>query len=391
MEEIIYVDRRGTNCHKWDSPKKMYQRDDILPMSIADMDFKVPDCVQQALKDHIEMGVLGYSAPPEEYYQSFLNWEQNYHNVAVEKEWIRFIPGVVTGIAWLLEQVTVPGDTGIILSPVYGPFSGMLRQHDVNIVSCELKNNRGVYSIDFDDFEAKIIENHVKVFLLCSPHNPVGRVWRKEELCRLVEICQRHSVFIIADEIHQDIIMPGHEHISILSLVEDKEQVAMLTSTAKSFNLAGIKNAFMIVPNETLRKKIDAVQQGSAIRGGNSLGYTAVAAAYAHGRPWLEAVCDQICKNFLYAQDRLKMELPALQISPLEGTFLMWVDFGAYLQPGEDPQRMLVEQQGLLLNSGSFFGGDPYRQFVRINLATSMENVISAVDRIVSLFKDRNT
>ena len=384
-EELVYVDRRGTNCYKWDAPAKAYPREDLLAMSTADMDFKTPLCVREALKSYVDMGAIGYNMPSQSYWHAFLNWEKEYHNTDIPREWIRYAPGVVVAIAWLLEQLTVPGDSGIILTPVYGPFAGMLRQHGLNTVCSELKNEHGVYSIDFEDFEAKIAEHQVKVFLLCSPHNPVGRVWTKEELTRLTDICRRHGVFVLSDEIHQDIIMPGHEQISILNAAEDNEQVVLMTSTAKSFNLAGVENAFMVIPNKELRDKIDALQDRIATHSGNGLGYVAVEAAYSGGRPWLDAVCEQVHENYLYLRDRLMTALPRLEISPLEGTFLMWINLSAYLQEGDDPQKMLAERCGLILNSGTFFGSG-YQNFVRLNLATSRENVISAADRIIGLF-----
>lgn len=385
-EQLIYVDRRGTNCFKWDGMKKFYGRTDLLPMSIADMDFKTPQCVRDALKEYVDMGAIGYNMPSQAYFESFLNWEKTQHGVEIPREWLRFAPGVVVAISWLLEKLTTPGDSGIILTPVYGPFSGMLKQHGLELVSCPLRNVNGAYSIDFELFEQLVAQHQVKVFLLCSPHNPVGRVWRQEELDGLAEICRRHGVFIISDEIHQDILMPGSRHISILNTTADKERLAMLTSTAKSFNLAGVENAFMVLPGQWVRDQIDALQDKIATHSGNGLGYVAVTAAYTGGHGWLQSVRQQVWENYTYLRQRLLQALPKLVISPLEGTFLMWIDFAAYLQPGEEAHKVLRERCDLLLNAGSFFGGAEYDTCVRVNLATSAENVQRAAKSITENF-----
>lgn len=385
-EQLIYVDRRGTNSYKWDSLRATYSRDDLLPMSIADMDFKTPLCVREALKEYVDMGAIGYSMTSGDYYRAFLDWEKTRHGVDIPREWIRYAPGVVVAIAWLLEQLTVPGDCGMILTPVYGPFAGMLKQHGLRVVGSDLKNDGGVYTIDFQDVEEKLAAEQVKVFLLCSPHNPVGRVWTREELERLTELCRKYQVFLISDEIHQDIIMPGHKQISLLSVVQDPASVAVLTSTAKSFNLAGVENAFMVLPGEEVRRKIDAMQDRIATHSGNGLGYVAVTAAYTGGAAWLDAVCEQVYENAQYVRSELTKALPGLMISPLEGTFLLWVNFAPYLKEGEDLQSLLVDRCGLVLNSGKAFGGEQYATFARINLATSRENVALAVERLIACF-----
>lgn len=390
MEKITFVDRKGTDCYKWDHIEERYACNDPIPLTIADMDFKCPDCVQTALKKYIETGAIGYGMPSDAYYKNFIEWEKNYHKNIVQKEWIRYAPGVVVAIAWLLEELFQEGDSCIILSPVYGPFFHTTKRRGLYVVTSELTNCQGEYTIDFTDFEKKIIDNNVKVFLLCSPHNPIGRVWKKWELEQLVEICRKHRVFIISDEIHHDIVLFGNEHIPILNIGNDyKENIAMLTSPAKSFNLAGVENSFMILPGENVRAKIDVMQDRIATHSGNVLGNVATTAAYGGGRAWLESLCNVIEENYLLTKEVLMKELPSLEISPLEGTFLMWINFEKYLEPEENIRELLAENANVIVGNGTDFGGQKYHSFARLNLATSKELLEEALQRIISYIKKK--
>lgn len=385
-ENVEYVDRRNTNCYKWDSITEEQGNSKLLPMSIADMDFKTPECVRNALKEYVEMGALGYNLPSEKYFASFCNWEKKHFQNEIEKEWIRYAPGVVVAISWLLELLTKPMDVAIILTPVYDPFVDMIRNNGLQLICSPLINKDGKYSIDFEDFEDKVTKNHVKIFLLCSPHNPVGRVWKEDELKRLVDICKRNQVFIISDEIHHDILLFQNKHISLLNIGDYREHMVMLTSTAKSFNLAGVENSFMVIPSEKVRKKVDVLQDRIATHSGNGLGYVAVTAAYEQGEKWLKKVCTLIENNYLYIKRVLLKELPELKISPLEGTFLMWIDFGYYLKENEKIETVMKNDCGLIVNSGRKYGGETYTNFARFNIATSKENIEYAVRRIIGRF-----
>lgn len=388
-EPLIYVDRRGTNCYKWDSVKEDYCGEPLLPMSIADLDFKTPECVRNALKEYVDMGALGYYQPSDEYYEAFLRWEKEYYKNELRKEWIRYAPGVVVAISWLLEVLTEPGEAGMILTPVYAPFSEMLRQNQLALVCSPLLNHQGTYSIDFEDFEQKIVSHRVRVFILCSPHNPIGRVWREEELEKMVSICKRHHVFIISDEIHHDIVMSGHKHVPTFNVGDYREHMVMLTSAAKSFNLAGIENSFMVIPGEKVRMKIDALQDRIATHSGNGPGYAAVTAAYTYGRPWLNELCGMIEDNYIYTRDRLLSALPKLQISNMEGTFLMWIGFQEYLGPDDDISKIMACECGLAVNAGETFGGKDYKDYIRMNIGTSRENIDCALYRIIRYFRDK--
>ena len=384
MEEIQYIDRRGYHSYKWDYSKKDYAFDDLLPLTVADMDFKCPACVRDVIRDYVEMGALGYYVAPEAYFQNFIDWEKKRHNMSIQQEWLRVAPGVVVAMSWVLSELFLKGDACMILSPVYGPIRFVPKRNGMKVVPCEILKKDGCYTIDFRDFEAKIIQNNVKVFILCSPHNPIGRVWTKEELHRLAEICERHDVLILSDEIHQDIIMPGQEQISMINVVKDPKRVIVLTSPAKTFNIAGLENSFMIIPDEENRSKIDALQDRICMHSGNSLGHIGCMAAYGGGEEWLDRVLECVYENYVYARETLLAALPKLVISPLEGTFLLWVDFRGYTdRPVRD---VLAEKVHLLVGDGRDFGGDAYRSFARINLATSKEIIRDAVERIVRAF-----
>jgi cystathionine beta-lyase len=387
MEQICYVERKGTNSFRWDYAEKIYGDKAVIPLTVADMDFKCPECVRNALKEYTDMGAFGYSYASDEYYENYIEWERKYHHIEIKKEWIRYAPGVVVGMAWLLEELFQPGDACITLVPVYGPIIETPKRCGLKLVKSELINTNGYYTIDFQDFEKKIIENDVKLFILCSPHNPIGRVWKEDELKQLVAICKKHQVFLIADEIHHDIILGGNSHYSILNIEDYKEHMAMLTSPAKTFNLAGAENSFMVLPGETIREKIDRLQDRIAMHSGNTFGHIAATAAYREGREWLNIVLKLVEENYNIAKGILLNELPLLEISPMEGTFLMWVDFGKYWQQNEKLDEVIARKCGVVISSGNGFGGETYKTCARINLATSQKNVRYAMEKIAHYFK----
>ena len=382
MEEIKYVDRVGTDCNKWDSMDARFGDNDLMALWVADMDFMVPECVRKAAREYADFGIYGYYKVPDAYYQNFIDWEEKYHHCHIEKQWLRFSPGVVSPINWYVNMKTKPGDGIIVLTPVYYPFLDAIRDNGRQLISCDLVRKDKVYHIDYADFEKKIVDNKVKLFILSSPHNPVGRVWKKEELEQLLAICRKHQVFVVADEIHHDLIMPGYEHTEILNIPGYTDMMVVLTAGSKTFNLAGCKNSFVILPDEKLRQEYDDFLATLRIRGGNAFGYVAVAAAFGGGRPWLEGVIDIIHKNAQYVEETLAEKLPEAVVSPLEGTYLQWVDLGAYVKPNET-QELIQNKCRLAVDYGEWFGGERFGSFIRLNLATSPENIKEAVSRIV--------
>ncbi|MBU5431738.1 MalY/PatB family protein [Intestinimonas sp. MSJ-38] len=382
MEEIKYVDRVGTDCSKWDSMDARFGDNDLMALWVADMDFMAAECVRKAAREYADFGIYGYYKVPDAYYQNFIDWEEKYHHCHIEKQWLRFSPGVVSPINWYVNMKTKPGDGIIVLTPVYYPFLDAIRDNGRQLISCDLVRKDKVYHIDYADFEKKIVDNKVKLFILSSPHNPVGRVWKKEELEQLLAICRKHQVFVVADEIHHDLIMPGYEHTEILNIPGYTDMLVVLTAGSKTFNLAGCKNSFVILPDEKLRQEYDDFLAALRIRGGNAFGYVAVAAAFGGGRPWLEGVIDIIHKNAQYVEETLAEKLPEAVVSPLEGTYLQWVDLGAYVKPNET-QELIQNKCRLAVDYGEWFGGERFGSFIRLNLATSPENIKEAVSRIV--------
>lgn len=384
-EPILYVDRKGTHCEKWDGLGERFGREDLLALWVADMDFRVPQCVLEAEKDYLDTGVFGYYHPSEGYYQAFMDWEQERHGYSVQREWLRFSPGVVPAINWLIQIFTEPQDRVLVLTPVYYPFLHAVRDNERTLVACQLVHQDGQYSVDLAAFEAAIAENQVRLFIMSSPHNPVSRVWRREELTAMLDICKKHGVLVLSDEIHQDLTFDGHKHIPSATAGDYSHMVITLTAASKTFNLAGCQNAFVVLPDAKLRKAYDAFTKRIHIREGNPFGYIAVEAAYRGGKAWLQQVQEIIWNNYGYLREQLAIHLPKACVTPLEGTYLMWVDFAAYLQP-EEMERFFEETCGIAVDYGAWFEGDG-QSHIRINLATSRENVEKAMSAILQGLK----
>lgn len=385
MSLVTYVDRRNTDCSKWDAQSENFGEEGLHAMWVADMDFQVPSCVTDALSEYVKEGVFGYYTAPDSYYNAFINWEKE-HGYDVKREWIRFSPGVVSGFNWIVQMMTNPKDPVIVLTPVYYPFLYAVTNNDRTLITSDLINDHGTYSIDFEDFEQKIIDNHVKLFIFCSPHNPVGRVWKKEELDKLVAICKKHHVFIISDEIHHDLLAPGQKHIPIASIADYDDNLITVTAPSKTFNLAGCQNSIIIIPDEKLREKWDAFTTSIRVTNGNTFGYIAARAAYTGGRPWLNEVNEIVHNNYLYVKETFEKELPKLVVSPLEGTYLLWIDFGAYLS-FDEMKDFMQKKCHLAFDYGDWFGGEKFGTHIRMNLATSKENVEKAVTAIIENLK----
>lgn len=385
MSLVTYVDRRNTDCSKWDAQSENFGEEGLHAMWVADMDFQVPSCVTDALSEYVKEGVFGYYTAPDSYYNAFINWEKE-HGYNVKREWIRFSPGVVSGFNWIVQMMTNPKDPVIVLTPVYYPFLYAVTNNDRTLITSDLINDHGTYSIDFEDFEQKIIDNHVKLFIFCSPHNPVGRVWKKEELDKLLAICKKHHVFIISDEIHHDLLAPGQKHIPIASIADYDDNLITVTAPSKTFNLAGCQNSIIIIPDEKLREKWDAFTTSIRVTNGNTFGYIAARAAYTGGRPWLNEVNEIVHNNYLYVKETFEKELPKLVVSPLEGTYLLWINFGAYLS-FDEMKDFMQKKCHLAFDYGDWFGGEKFGTHIRMNLATSKENVEKAVTAIIENLK----
>lgn len=388
MSQIIYKDRTNANSRKFSGLKEKFGRDDLIPLWIADMDFEVPKCVTDGLREYIDFGVFGYYDPTDEYFNAIINWEEKYQNYKIQKDWIRYAPGVVPAFNWLIHNLTKEGDSVIIMAPVYYPFGEGIVNNGRKLVESHLIRTENSYDIDFEDFENKIIENDVKLFILCNPHNPVGRVWTEEELKKTLDICRKHHVYVIADEIHQDLIMNGYKKVTAATVGDYDDMLITLTAATKTFNLASVQNGILIIPDEKLRRMYDDYMVHLRITIGNAFGYIAVQNAYKHGRPWLEDLLTLIESNYQVMKDLLEKELPEVWIPELQATYLMWIDLGKYLQP-EEVENVVLSDCKLAVDFGNWFGGEKYAGFIRINLATSEEVIRQAAENIIRVLKDR--
>lgn len=387
MEKLEFVDRRNTNSSKWDGLNKQFGRDGLHAMWVADMDFKVPQCVRKALSDYVDLGAMGYMAVPESYYGAVMDWEKSVHGYEIKRQWMRFSPGVVAAFHWAVQIFTEPGDAVIVNTPVYYPFFHAVTSNGRKLIKSDLVNDNGRYSIDFEKFRRDIQNNHVKLFILCSPHNPVGRVWTADELKHLLNICRENGVMVVADEIHHDLIAPGTEFVPALQCDEPGEfdnMVISLTAPSKTFNLAAGQNSIVTIPDEKIRRRWDDFSGAISVSQGNPFGYIAAEAAYRGGRDWYDALIHQIYDvNFNYLRERLTKDLPGTVVSDLQGTYLAWIDMRGVMEPSSVKEAVL-EKGKLAVDFGDWFGGEKYDGFVRMNLAAPLEYVEKGADALIA-------
>lgn len=386
QETVKYRDRKNTDCEKWDGLKEQFGKAELLPAWVADMDFEAPACVQEALRKYVDFNVYGYYKVPEDYWQSFISWERKYHSYQVKKEWIRFVPGVVPAIYWLIQMLTGEGDSVLVMPPVYYPFFHAAEETGRRLIRCPLRCRNGVYEMDTELFKRKIKEEKVRLFILCSPHNPVGRVWTRKELKTILDLCLENHVFVIADEIHQDLITGEREQTAAAAVGSYDSILITLTSAAKTFNLSGCQNGFLIIPDSGLRQRYDETARRLHLTEGGSFGYIAVQAAYQGGRQWLEKVLCLVRDNYVCLKEALSQSLPEAVVSPLEGTYLAWVDLSGAVKK-ERVKELVQNRCGLAVDFGEWFGGREYEGYIRINLATSRENVKEIADRLSLLIE----
>lgn len=343
--------------------------EDTLPLWVADMDFVSPIEVQQALEKTVKHGIYGYSEPDEEYVQILKNWFLRRHNWEIDSKWLLTSPGIVSALKTAIHAYTKPGDSVLIQQPVYHPFAISTNLTGRNLVVNELVLQDGVYQIDFDDFEQKIKENHVKLFLLCNPHNPVGRVWSKEELIKMGEICYQNQVFVVSDEIHQDFIYCGHQHVVFANLSEKFREISITcTAPTKTFNLAGLQISNIFIPNSQRRQEFRDAYLENGLVEPNLMGLVACKAAYQHGEDWLEQVLEYLAGNFQFLDDFLQKNIPQVKLIQPQGTYLAWVDFRGVGLSTQEINHRIIDQAHLWFNDGAIFGAGG-EGFQRINLA----------------------
>ena len=381
------VERKGTYSLKWDALDKRFGNADLTSMWVADMEIKAPKEVIEALKERCEHGVFGYSYVSDEYYNSVINWLKEKHNYEIKKEWLRFTNGVVTAIYCFVNIFTKVDDAILILTPVYYPFHNAVKDNNRKLITCDLKNTDGYFTIDYDEVEKKIVENNVKLFIQCSPHNPAGRVWKEEELAKILEICKKHNVLVISDEIHQDIIMKGYKHIPSAIVANGKyaDNLITVSAASKTFNLAGLIHSNIIISNDELRKKYDEEIKKINQTEINILGMLATQVAYEKGSEWLENVKEIIEDNFNYLKTELNKHIPEITITNLEGTYLVFLDLRKII-PIDKVKEFIQDKCNLAIDFGEWFGAS-FKGFIRINLATDPEIVKKAVESIIFEYK----
>lgn len=384
LEQKYAPDRRNTNSYKWDAMVKKFGTNELMPLWVADMDFSSPDCVKDAVKRQADFGVYGYYVPPDSYYNAVMGWEEKRHGYKIKREWLRYTCGVVPGIYWMIQILTQQTDKCMILTPSYYPFMEAIQDTGRTLICNELKQNSGKYYVDIAQLEKNIIDNQVKVFILCSPHNPTGRVWLKNELKEMLDVCKKHHVYVISDEIHQDIIMSGHEQIPAATVGEYDHILVTLSAASKTFNLAGLQNAFIIIPDDELRNKFDQYALKIQNKKGSSFGYIATEAVYTGGKEWLEAVLGVIEDNYTYLKETFEKKAPLVEVTPLEGTYLAWIDLGAYVE-FHDLRNLIENECKLAVDYGNWFFPEKGREdtHIRINLATPRKNIREAVECLI--------
>lgn len=376
------TDRRGTNAVKLDLAVARGKPADVLSLWVADMDFPTAPEILAALHKKVDHGIFGYSAPDAAFFDAVKKWQKEEHDFEVDSKWIVTTPGVVFAISCAIKAFTDEGDSVLIQTPVYYPFKNMIVQNNRHLVTSSLFEKDGKWQIDFNDFEDKIIKNDVKLFILCSPHNPVSRVWTREELLRLSEICLRHNVLVFSDEIHNDFVYAPNKHTVYSTLSKEAAWNSVVaTSASKTFNLAGLQFSLNFIQNPDLKKRFHDERNKTGYDEPSLMGLIATQAAYEHGKEWLSALKQHLGANREFVRSFLKNNLPKVRLIEPEGTYLLWLDFSAYGYTDSELDDIIVNKAKLWLDRGTMFGkeGEFYQ---RINIATPQPLLKEALERL---------
>lgn len=383
FDEII--PREGTNCLKWDARKRFFETDEVLPLWVADMDFRTPDFIMEAIRRRAEHEILGYTFRPDSYYDAVIAWMKRRHGWDVKREWISFSPGVVAGLSLAIEAFSKPGDEVVVQPPVYFPFFDCVKGTGRRMVQNPLKLVDGRYTFNLDDLKAKITSN-TKLLLLCNPQNPGGMVWTREELKALTDICLEHKILIISDEIHSDLIYPGHRHIPLASLSDEVAcNCVVAMAPSKTFNVAGLASSLIIIPNKRNFARYERALNVGHLGMGNIFGTVALEAAYTHGEEWLQQLLRYLWDNYLFLESFVAERLPRVKVMRPEATYLVWLDFSDYGMNDQELSRFATEQARVALNNGGRFGkgGDGW---LRINIGCPRSTLEKALLRLEEAF-----
>lgn len=377
------VPRRHTGSYKWDSIPE-----DALPLWVADMDFEVAPAIEKALADRVAHGVFGYTQIDDSYYDAVISWYNRRHQWTIDRRWMLYTSGVVPAISCGIKALTLPGENVLVQTPVYNCFFSSIRNQGCQIVESPLVRKDDSYVIDWEDFERKCADEKTTVFLLCNPHNPGGRVWIREELAKMGAICAKHHVFVISDEIHCELVMPGYKFTPFAAVNEDNLRNSVtLSSPSKSFNTAGLQIANIICKDDEIRRRIDRVINIFEVCDVNPFGPVALKAAYNESEDWLDELNEYIWGNYQLLKGTFAQQLPSLRVTRLEGTYLAWVDISSLGMTSDEVTKKLLKEGHVFVSSGTLYGKEAGEGFIRINLACPRSVLKEGLNRIVKTLR----
>ena len=383
------VERQNTDAVKWDGLEAEFGASDLLPLWVADTEFKAPKAVLEAMVKRVEHGAFGYSMTPDAYFDAYFTWQKDRYGIELHKDWLRFGTGVVQSLSTVIQFLTEENDAVMVMQPVYYPFMRVIENNHRKLVISNLKQVDGKYVMDLEDMRQKMEANQVRALVLCSPHNPVGRVWSEAELEAVLELCRQEQVHVIPDEIHHDLIMGKRPFVSALSIKDGyyRDNLVVLDAPSKTFNLAALQNSHVIIPNPQLRDRYDEHVAKLSSPAGSLLGKVAAQAAYSEGADWLAGFIKVVQANFDYVKTELTQAFPAIKVSDLEGTYLMWIDLSGVI--AKDEVTDLVKKQAkLAVDFGDWFG-QAGLGFIRLNLGTTPANIEKAVAALIKALKEK--
>ena len=381
-----FIDRTGTHTVKYDLRDAVFGNKEVIPMWVADMDFKTPDFIVEAVKKRAEHPIYGYTIRPDSFNESIINWMKKRHNWNIKKDWLTFSPGVVPALVMCVLAFTKPGDKIIIQSPVYFPFFSTIEGNGRQLTDNPLKEKNGKFVMDFEDLKSKI-DSRTKMLILCSPHNPVGRVWSKEELQELSNICLENNMLIISDEIHSDLVFSKHKHIPLASISQEiADNTITCMAPSKTFNIAGLNTAEVIISNKNLLNDFNNKMNDYHLFIANIFGTTALEAAYNSGEPWLNEMLEYVWNNYITVNDFIKKNTPKIKVFEPEGTYLLWLDFKAMNLSRQELMHFIIDKAGVGLNSGFTFGVNG-EYFLRMNIACPNALVKKSLMHIEKAYK----
>ena len=376
------VERRGTNCVKWDESPSA----DVIPLWVADMDFRVAPAIQKALQQRVEHGVFGYNIVPESYYEAVISWFHRRHQWEIKRQWILYTTAVVPAMSVVIKALTMPGEKVLILSPAYNCFFSSIRNNGCEVLESSLRlisppesGGHPSFEVDFIDFEAKCADEKTTLFLLCNPHNPTGRVWTKEELQRMYDICKKHGVKVVSDEIHCELVMPGYEFEPLGTITDD---CVVMNSPSKNFNTAGLQIANIICSHPSWRRRIDRAININEVCDVNPFGIVALQAAYNESEDWIDELNQYLWGNYQLLRDFIAENLPQWKVCRLEGTYLPWVDISAMGITSQELCDRLLAEAKVWINPGTMYGPQTGEGYVRFNIAIQRSRLLDALQRI---------